>query len=106
MSEKEPVRAEYYRHFAGTIPKIRNWIKICPSAAPERNDDTVHELCTITWSRSISLESLPTYINKIGKVYRELNYTIEMTCEEGTVDFTIYHKDQRVGAGNVQVDYA
>lgn len=53
----------------------------------------------------MSLASLPVYTNSIGNSYHELHYTVEMTCEDGTVDFAIYHDGQRVGAQNIEVDF-
>lgn len=53
----------------------------------------------------MGLESLPTYTNAIGKVYHVLQYTVEMTCEDGTVDFAVYHDGKRVGAQNVEVEF-
>jgi hypothetical protein len=73
--------------------------------APSRNDHTVERMCQLKWNRHVRLESLPKYTNPIGEVYHELKYTVEMACEDGTVDFAVYHDGVRVGAQNVEVDF-
>lgn len=75
------------------------------SPAPKTLGPAVEKLCEIRWTRGISLESLPTYTNPLGKVYHELNFEIEMTCEGGIVDFTVYYEGKRVGAHNVDVQF-
>ncbi|KAF4335274.1 mitochondrial-type heat shock 70 [Fusarium beomiforme] len=72
---------------------------------PKTSGPAVEELCEIHWTRNISLESLPTYTNSLGKVYHRLIYEIEMTCVDGIVDFTVYYKGKRVGAHNAEVDF-
>lgn len=75
------------------------------SPAPTTLGPAVEKLCEIRWTRGISLESLPTYTNSLGKVYHQLTFEIEMTCEGGIVDFTVYYKGKRVGAHNVDVQF-
>ncbi|KAL9574715.1 hypothetical protein ACKAV7_001127 [Fusarium commune] len=76
-----------------------------PPPPPETSGPAVEELCKIHWTRNINLESLSTYTNPLGKVYHELNYGIEMTCEGEIVDFTVHYKDKRVGGHNVDVQF-
>ncbi|KAI7759511.1 hypothetical protein LZL87_011307 [Fusarium oxysporum] len=77
------------------------------SAGGRQHDVTMKNgmLTSIHWTRNINLESLSTYTNPLGKVYHELNYGIEMTCEGEIVDFTVHYKDKRVGAHNVDVQF-
>lgn len=62
-------------------------------------------MCRIKWSQKVNVKSVPTHTNPIGRVYRRLDFDVEMTCEDGTVDFTIYRKGKRVATQNVEVDF-
>ena len=106
MIEKEPVCGSYVRYFTGLVGTVESTIYSSSALpAPSKWGHTVQRLCKITWSQKISLDSLPTFTNDLGKIYHKLKYDVEMTCEEGTVDFTIYHQGKRVGERNVEVEY-
>ncbi|RKL33579.1 hypothetical protein BFJ72_g9803 [Fusarium proliferatum] len=106
MLAKKPVRHRYHRLYSEKIGQISETIYICSELPPpDTFGPAVNELCEIRWTRNINLESLPTYTNPLGKVYHELIYDIEMTCEDGTVDFTVYYEGKRVGAHNVDVQF-
>lgn len=66
----------------------------------------MQSLCTIKWNREIPFKSLPMWTNKIGKVFRQLDYEIELTCEDGIVDFNVYFGDEKIGGCNVDVQYS
>jgi hypothetical protein len=74
-------------------------------AAPSRRDSTVHRLCTIKWNKAIEVVLLPTWTNKLGKVYYKLDYEVEMRYDDGTADFTVYHNGKKVGGQNVAVKF-
>ena len=107
ITTKKPVRHTYSQllvdklvsemttkiYFSSTLPP------------PSRLDHTVQKLCNITWAQTIDIETLPTWTNPLGKVYRKLKYDIEMICDQGTVDFAIYFRGRHVGGRNVQVDF-
>ncbi|KAF5235489.1 hypothetical protein FANTH_11713 [Fusarium anthophilum] len=106
MLTKKPVRQNYYQLFSEPIGQVCETIYICSEPTPpDTSGPAVNELCEIRWTRNIKLESLPTYTNSLGKVYHRLSFDIEMTCEDGTVDFTVYYKGKRVGAHNVDVRF-
>ncbi|KAJ4137767.1 hypothetical protein NW768_003357 [Fusarium equiseti] len=106
MLTQQPVRAPYNRLYSGHIGKVYVKIYSCSEfPPPETLGPTVQELCEIEWTRDINLESLPTYTSPLGKVFHQLGYEIEMTCEDGTVDFTVYFEGKRVGAHNVEVQF-
>ncbi|RSM15047.1 hypothetical protein CDV31_005127 [Fusarium ambrosium] len=106
ITSKRPVQHAFYRLCSDTVGHVDSDIHSSASyPAPVRNDHTVERMCQIKWNRQVRLESLPKYTNPIGEVYRELNYTVEMTCEDGTVDFVVYHDGVRVGAQNVEVEF-
>lgn len=106
ITTQSPVQHGFYELLDKPVPKMT--CDLYFSAAlppPSRKDHTVQKLCTITWAQTIDIEMLPTWTNPIGKVYSELEYDLEMTCEQGTVDFAIYFRGNRVGGRNVQVDF-
>ncbi|KAF5982892.1 Hsp70 chaperone protein [Fusarium bulbicola] len=106
MSTKEPVRRGYHRLYSQKIGQISETIHISSEfPPPEASGQAVEELCEIHWTRDISLESLPTWTNPLGKVYHKLRFEVEMTCEDGIVDFTLYYEGKRVGAHNVDVQF-
>ncbi|KAF5561106.1 mitochondrial-type heat shock 70 [Fusarium napiforme] len=106
MLTKKPVRHGYHRLYSQRIGHVSTPIYICSEFPPPKSfGQTVEKLCEIHWTRNISLESLPTWTNPLGKVYHELRYEVEMTCEDGTVDFTLYHEGKRIGAHNVDVQF-
>ncbi|KAF5263244.1 hypothetical protein FOXYS1_6008 [Fusarium oxysporum] len=103
---KKPVRHDYERLYSQRIGHVSETIYICSEFPPPKSSgQAVEKLCEIRWTRNISLESLPTWTNPLGKVYQKLSYAIEMTCEYGIVDFTVYYKGKRVGAHNVDVQF-
>ncbi|KAF5017906.1 hypothetical protein F66182_10135 [Fusarium sp. NRRL 66182] len=106
LMTKRSVRHDYYRLYLDEIDQVSSRI-YCTSSfpPPAKCDEAVDALCTIKWNRVPGFESLPTYTNPIGKVYHKLDFTIEMTCEDGIVDFTIYYNGQRVGGHNVDVEF-
>ncbi|KAM5355751.1 hypothetical protein ACJ41O_002397 [Fusarium nematophilum] len=103
---KHAVRESYSRYYSNKIGKVKEEIYCCSEfPPPSRVNDAVRRLCQVKWNRKVRLESLPTWTNKIGKVYHKLKYEVEMTCEDGTVDFTIYHDGKRAGGRSVQVKF-
>ncbi|KAG7438552.1 Heat shock 70 kDa protein 12B [Fusarium oxysporum f. sp. raphani] len=92
MLTKKPVRHNYHRLYSQRIGHVSETIYICSEFPPPSLPDR-------------PLESLPTWTNPLGKVYQKLSYAIEMTCEYGIVDFTVYYKGKRVGAHNVDVQF-
>ncbi|TVY70460.1 Heat shock 70 kDa protein 12B [Fusarium oxysporum f. sp. cubense] len=106
---KRPIRSSYTRLFPDddedTGPIVQE-IFSCPTSPPPRaRGPTVGKLCEIHWTREVKLETLPTWTNSVGEVYRELEFEIKMTCEDGTVDFAVYFEGQRVGAQNIEVKF-
>ena len=75
------------------------------SEPPSRMDASVRRLCMINWSRKISLGELPTWTNPLGRVYHALRWEVEMTCEEGTLDFVTWFDGKRIGGHNVNVAF-
>ncbi|GJC80448.1 hypothetical protein ColLi_03286 [Colletotrichum liriopes] len=70
---------------------------------PTEANSTVKELCRITWNKMIDFETLPRYVNPIGKVFQKLVFEIDMTCAGGSIDFSVLHNGKHVGAKNVSV---
>jgi hypothetical protein len=92
MMTKKPVRQDYYRLYSEHIGEVTETIYSCSQFQPPKTlDPTVQELCKISWTQDVDIESLPTYTNPLGKVYHKLEYEVEMTCDDGIVDFTVYY---------------
>ncbi len=72
---------------------------------PKEWDATMKQLCKITWEADIDISTLPTWTNRLGKVFHKLRCEVEMTCTGGSVDFAIYHDGKRQGSKNAGVDY-
>ncbi|KAK7426412.1 hypothetical protein QQZ08_007167 [Neonectria magnoliae] len=104
VNDKEPVCQHYTLYYDESIDVVETEI-FCSSVSPppSRQDETVFRLCTMRWAQHIKRESLRTWTNKSGKVYHLLEYVVKMTCENGTVEFSIYHKGKRVSGKNVEV---
>ncbi|KAF4462383.1 hypothetical protein FALBO_10812 [Fusarium albosuccineum] len=106
ITAKRPVRNWYFRLYSGPIGQVSKTIySSFVSPPPSRSDSSVERMCEVNWSQDVNFESLPTWTNPIGKVFHKLRYEVEMTCEDGTVDFTVYHDGVRVGGHNVEVEF-
>ncbi|XEU97891.1 hypothetical protein FSHL1_003178 [Fusarium sambucinum] len=109
MSTKNPVREKYYRAYAADedeIDSIVETIYVCSAFPPPKDmRPTVEKLCEITWTRDIDIESLPTSTNASGELFHKLEYEIQMTCDEGIVDFTVLFQDECVGAHHIDVNF-
>ncbi|RGP65283.1 hypothetical protein FLONG3_9259 [Fusarium longipes] len=109
MSSKNPVREKYYRAYAANeeeIEPIVETIYVCSTYPPPRNmRPTVEKLCEITWTRDIDIESLPTATNPSGELYYKLEYEIQMTCDEGIVNFNVFFQGTCVGARHIDVNF-
>ncbi|KAF4478595.1 hypothetical protein FAGAP_12288 [Fusarium agapanthi] len=109
MYTKRPIRSSYTRLFPDgdehTGPIVQEIFSCLTSPPPRARGPTAGKLCEIHWTREVKLETLPAWTNSVGKVYRELEFEIKMTCEDGTVDFAVYFDGQRVGAQNIEVKF-
>ena len=106
MLTQQPVRRSYTRLYSEHIGEVQEEIYTCTEFPPPKTfGSTVQKLCDIQWTRDVNIESLPTYTNSLGKVFHVLDFEIEMTCEDGIVDFTVYFEGKRVGAHNVEVQF-
>ncbi|KAG5663942.1 hypothetical protein KAF25_006527, partial [Fusarium avenaceum] len=113
MSTKKPVREEYYRLFDEDededddgIAQVSDTIYHCSAFPPPKAmGPTVEKLCEISWAQDVDLESLPTWTNPRGKVFRQLNYEIEMSCDDGIVGFSVYFEGNRVGSRHIEVNF-
>lgn len=106
MNGKKQILRTYSQLFDKPMSSVREEIW-CSSTSPppSRIDSTVDRMCQMVWNQRVSFESLPTWTNSIGKVYHKLKFDIEMTCEDGTVEFIIYYQGKRVGGRHVEVEF-
>lgn len=110
MSASEPVKIPALTLFDtkdAVTTKISDTIYVSKSnPSPGRwGDGGVEELCTIKWDAKLDVSTLPTFTNRLGRVFYKLDYTITMTCTGGSLDFAVYHDGKRQGSKNVVVEY-
>ena len=74
---------------------------------PRRYDGTnkVRSLCEISWNKKIATNTLPRFTNRNRENFAKLNYRIQMDCEDGTVNFVVCFKGQKVGGHEVEVQF-
>ncbi|QYS98211.1 hypothetical protein H0G86_005401 [Trichoderma simmonsii] len=72
---------------------------------PERCDETVKRLCKVRWSSVPDFNSLPTWINPIGKVVRRINYDVKMKSNGVTLDFEVMYKNRVMASKKIGIDY-
>ncbi|KAF5001283.1 hypothetical protein FGRMN_1128 [Fusarium graminum] len=107
ISEKRSVHHDYYRLVSGSVTDVDATIQ-CSTVfpPPSRYDSSsVRSLCNIKWSKRVNAKKLPRYQNPLGAVFSRLDFRVKMDCEDGTVDFTIFHNGSRVGSHNVDVQF-
>jgi hypothetical protein len=109
MSTIKPLRLPFQRLFnprKAAQTRLTEAIYSCTAnSPPQRWDDSMRLLCTITWDTELDISSLPLFTNRLGRVFHKLEFEIEMTCTGGSLDFAIYHDGKRQGSKNVVVDY-
>ncbi|KAH7197175.1 uncharacterized protein B0J16DRAFT_377627 [Fusarium flagelliforme] len=76
-----------------------------PPPRVHRASGTIQQLCTIVWNRQINTNTLPRFTNRNGESFPRLEQRIQMECEDGTVNFAVYHKNERVGDHDVEVQF-
>ncbi|KAH7170827.1 hypothetical protein EDB81DRAFT_909517 [Dactylonectria macrodidyma] len=106
INDKHPVYHEFEYLFQNDIDSLETEIYYSQSVPPpSRMDDNVHRLCTIKWNQKFQLDSLPTWTNNVGNVFHILSHEVVMTCDEGTVEFTINHAGKRIAGQNLRVEF-
>ncbi|KAL4730235.1 hypothetical protein ACLX1H_002268 [Fusarium chlamydosporum] len=108
ISEKRSVHHDYYRLVEGAV--VHESVQIYCSTVfppPRRRDGTnnVRSLCHISWNKRIDTNALPKLTNDVGAKFPKLDYRIKMDCEDGTVNFAVYFKGQKVGGQEVEVQF-
>ncbi|CZR34230.1 uncharacterized protein FPRO_01385 [Fusarium proliferatum ET1] len=107
ISEKNPVHHDYYRLLSGSAVQISETIycttKFPPPARAPKALASVQELCTVTWNKAIDARKLPKWTNSQRKTFSQLDYRIQMDCDNGTVNFKIIHKGAKVGEQSFEV---
>ncbi|KAH7269671.1 uncharacterized protein BKA55DRAFT_549285 [Fusarium redolens] len=107
ISEKRPVHHEYYRLCSDSTVQTSETIYCTttfpPPARAPKGSANVRELCTVTWNKIINTNKLPKWTNRKRQTFSQLDYRIQMDCEDGTVNFKIIHKGARVGEQNFEV---
>jgi len=66
---------------------------------------SIRLLCTIDWNKQINTNTLPRFTNRNGESFPRLEQRVQMDCEDGTVNFALYYKNERVGNHDVEVQF-
>lgn len=104
VSIVDPVNHGFYRLLETTPKKVSETIYATSAwPVPATFNKEVDELCTITWTKKIDLKSLKRYTSPTGRVFRRLEFSVEMTCSGSSVDFAVLQDGNQVGAQNVSV---
>ncbi|KAK2038571.1 actin-like ATPase domain-containing protein [Colletotrichum somersetense] len=104
VSGTTPVTKDFYRLYASAPSEVSESLYVSSAwPPPPEMDNSVRELCEITWNKQIDFEALPRHVNSLGKVFHRLDYTVEMVCAGASIDFSVSHDGKRVGAKNVSV---
>ncbi|KAJ0287318.1 hypothetical protein Brms1b_003743 [Colletotrichum noveboracense] len=104
VSIDDPVSKDFYRLLETTPKKVSETIYATSAwPAPKTFNNDIDELCTITWTKKIELKSLKRYTSPTGRVFRRLEFSVEMTCSGNSADFAVLHDGNQVGAQNVSV---
>lgn len=108
MSDTQPVKYQFNRLLKSTDDqpgKIKETIVYSKSPIPpERPDDSVKDLCTVSWEGKIDPTKFPIFTNAAGVEYRELEYTINMKSDGGLLKFSVMLKGKRIGNTRVVFD--
>ena len=109
MSAADPVKIKFGRLVAledAGRRRFTDTLYTCTTAnPPQRFDASMEQLCKIRWEAEIDIATLPTFTNRLGKVFHRVNCEAEMTCTGGSVDFAIYHGGKRQGSKSVVLDF-
>lgn len=79
--------------------------KSLAEAPPARKDDSVVRDTEITWDIQVDWESLEIFVNRKGKTYRKLEYTVEMKCTAGATAFSVHHGGYRQASRHVALKF-
>ncbi|KAI9166988.1 Heat shock 70 kDa protein 12B [Paramyrothecium foliicola] len=106
ISSDEPVVHTFWQDFEKPEDDIVTELVVCmDDNPPSRCTPAVKELCKIRWSKIPNFASLPTWKNRQGQVYRQVQYDIKMTMDSGSLDFAVYHNGIRMASQNVSVEF-
>ncbi|KAF4813316.1 Heat shock 70 kDa protein 12A [Colletotrichum tropicale] len=104
VSIADPVSHDFYRLLEMPPKEVSQTIYATSAwPVPTTFNKEVDELCTITWTKKIDFKSLKRYTSPTGRVFRRLEFSVEMTCSGNSVDFAVFHDGNQVGAQNVSV---
>ncbi|KAL6788339.1 hypothetical protein J3E68DRAFT_444939 [Trichoderma sp. SZMC 28012] len=102
----KPVVKGFFREFRKPFKTIKTvFIYSTVSTPPARCDETVKRLCDIRWSSVPDFDSLPTWTNPVGRVFRRMSYDVKMTSNGVTLDFEIIYNNQVMASKKIGIDY-
>ncbi|KAI1065452.1 hypothetical protein LB507_000129 [Fusarium sp. FIESC RH6] len=108
ISEKRSVHYDYCRLLSVptcVFEKTIHYSTDFPPPSRLDGSDNVQALCKIVGNNTIHADTLPEYTNHLGKSFPKFEYRIKMDCEDGTVNFALYYKGERIGDHDVEVQF-
>ncbi|PTB58747.1 hypothetical protein M431DRAFT_490370 [Trichoderma harzianum CBS 226.95] len=106
ISVDEPVVKHFYHNLAKPTGELKiQFIYSTATTPSKRCDETVKQLCELYWSSVPDFDTLPTWINRIGKVIRRVSFDVKMISNGVTLDFEIIYNGQVMASKNFGIDY-
>ncbi|KAM3514974.1 hypothetical protein MY11210_001333 [Beauveria gryllotalpidicola] len=98
---------EFYRLLtAGDEVDIEEELHFCTSdVLPLWKADSVKELCSIKWNKSVDLSKLEMSYSSAGQIYWRLSYKIVVIVNGPELRIEVYHNKRKVAAGEVTVEW-
>jgi len=95
------VSAEQFR---SAYPLAASIFKCDDKAAPSRQTDSVHQSSEIKSEKHVDISSLPTFRGTDGKLYKRIDFAIEMTVIGTALEFALMYQGRRIGHSQVEPD--
>jgi hypothetical protein len=107
VSETEPVRHDFYQLWPedyGSFALYTTSLSFCAAAVPPTwHDDSVRDLCRISWERHVDLSKFSIWMNAEGKRFRKVAFEVEMISDGGSLQFAVLLQGEKIAAQDVQV---
>ncbi|KAJ4131118.1 hypothetical protein NW768_006660 [Fusarium equiseti] len=108
ISEKRSVHHDYYLLLSSPSHEIDEKILYTTDFPPPSRDSgsgSVKTLCEVKGNKTIYAYTLPTYVNDLGQSFRKFSFRVKMDCEDGTVNFAVYYKGERMCDHDVEIQF-
>ncbi|KAJ4861040.1 hypothetical protein T069G_06028 [Trichoderma breve] len=106
ISVDEPVVKQFCHDLTEPTESLTiRFIYSTATTPSKRCDETVKQLCELYCSSVPDFYTLPTWINRIGKVIRRVSFDVKMISNGVTLDFEIIYNGQVMASKNFGIDY-